>query len=161
MVCGLSAPASGQIVWNKTLIAALGEDYNAHLAYVGHLNALKEELDPIENLVLSAKLSGLEHDPASIEAATRYFGLERCARLPCKVLSQGQKRRVALSRLHLSARRALWVLDEPFAALDPVGIAAMRFLLESHLARGGLALLTTHQDVPITASGLQQLDLAA
>lgn len=160
MVCGLFAPASGDITWNGRSIQALGEDYHTHLAYVGHLNAVKDELNALENLRLAARLGALASDPDALKAALRSFGLEGSEHLPCRVLSQGQKRRVALARLKLSAERALWVLDEPFAALDSAGITAMRALLEEHLARGGLALLTTHQKVAISAPATQSIELA-
>ncbi|MBS0336418.1 MAG: cytochrome c biogenesis heme-transporting ATPase CcmA [Proteobacteria bacterium] len=161
MVCGLLPPAAGTIEWNGSLIRALAEEYNAGLVYIGHLNAAKEELNARETLGLAARLAGLPSDPAAVAAALRDFGLSGCDRLPCKVLSQGQKRRLALARLKLSASRALWVLDEPFAALDAAGIAVMREALEDHLARGGLALLTTHQAVPVAAPSAQTIELGA
>ena len=159
MVCGLLQPATGEIAWNGVRIGALGEEFNASLAYVGHLNAIKDELNSLENLGLSARLAGLAADGAAIVEALRGFGLAGYERLPCKVLSQGQRRRLALARLALSGTRALWVLDEPFAALDAAGVFAMRALLEAHLGRGGLALLTTHQEVEIAAPGMQSIEL--
>jgi heme exporter protein A len=159
MVCGLLPPAAGTIEWNGTRIRALAEEYNASLVYIGHLNAAKEELNARETLGLAARLAGLPADPAPVAAALGDFGLAGSDRLPCKVLSQGQKRRLALARLKLSASRALWVLDEPFAALDAAGIAVMRAVLEDHLARGGLALLTTHQAVPVAAPAAQTIEL--
>lgn len=161
MVCGLLAPVSGTIAWNGRPIGDAREDFNATLSYVGHLNGIKDELDPVENLRLSATLAGLRSDAAAVRAALVAFGLGGLEHLPCKVFSQGQRRRLALARLALSTTRALWVLDEPFAALDGAGIGSMCSLLEDHLARGGMALLTTHQDVPIAAPGLQTLTLGA
>jgi heme exporter protein A len=161
MVCGLMPPAAGSIEWNGAAIRTLGEDYNASLAYVGHLNAAKDELNARETLGLAARLAGLPCDPAGVAQALADFGLSGVDRLPCKVLSQGQKRRVALARLGLCAGRALWVLDEPFAALDANGIAVMRSVLEDHLARGGMALLTTHQAVPVEAPSMQAIGLGA
>jgi heme exporter protein A len=87
------------------------------------------------------------------------LGLGGFQRLPCKTLSQGQRRRVALARLCLSATRALWVLDEPFTALDAAALALTQGLLESHLQQGGMVVLTTHQDAPITAPSLQLIEL--
>ena len=161
MVCGLLPPAAGTIEWNGTPLRALGDEYNASLVYVGHLNAAKEELNARETLGLAARLAGLPADSEAVAAALAEFDLARHDRLPCKVLSQGQKRRLALARLRLSASRALWVLDEPFAALDAAGIAVMRAVLEEHLARGGLALLTTHQAVPVAAPSSQTIELGA
>ena len=161
MVCGLMPPAAGTIAWNGTGIDALGDDYNACLVYVGHLNAVKEELNARETLGLAARLAGLPSHPSAIAKALADFNLAGVDRLSCKVLSQGQKRRLALARLHLCAARPLWVLDEPFAALDASGIAVMRSVLEDHLARGGLALLTTHQAVPVEAPTMQAIELGA
>ncbi len=161
MVCGLLPPAAGAIEWNGSRIRSLAEDYNANLVYIGHLNAAKDELNARETLGLAARLAGLPADPASVAEALEGFGMAGFDRLPCKVLSQGQKRRLALSRLKLCASRALWVLDEPFAALDSAGIAVMRTVLEEHLARGGLALLTTHQAVPVAAPLMQTIELGA
>ena len=89
----------------------------------------------------------------------RELGLNGFQRLPCKTLSQGQRRRVALARLCLSAGRPLWVLDEPFTALDAAALALTQGLLESHLRRGGMVILTTHQDAPVTAPSMQSIEL--
>jgi heme exporter protein A len=159
MVCGLLPPAAGEITWNGSGVRGPGDAYRASLAYVGHLNAIKDELDAGENLRLAARVAGLSTAAADIAQALDWFGLEAHRRLPCKLLSQGQKRRLALARLKLSAARALWVLDEPFAALDADAIAATRSLLEAHLAGGGLALLTTHQETAIAAPAAQRIEL--
>ena len=92
-------------------------------------------------------------------ATLHEFAFRGLENLPCKFLSQGQKRRLALARLRLSGTRALWVLDEPFAALDAAGVEVVRLVLEEHLERGGLALLTTHQEVAIAAPTLQRIEL--
>lgn len=159
MVCGLLPAASGQVTWNGTPLRDAGEDFTASLAYVGHLNGVKDELNGLENLRFAARLADLTSDEGALRDALHEFGLKGFEHLPCKVLSQGQRRRVALARLRLSSTRALWVLDEPFAALDTIGIGTMGRLLEDHLARGGLALLTTHQDVPIAAPGMHSIQL--
>ena len=159
MVCGLLPPTTGTLEWNGARTRALGDDFNASLVYVGHLNATKDELNARETLGLAARLAGLASDAASVAGALEAFGLKGFDRLPCKVLSQGQKRRVALARLKLAGARALWVLDEPFAALDAAGIKVMRETLEGHLAQGGLALLTTHQAVPVAAPATQSIEL--
>src|SRR6185436_11221652 len=126
-------------------------EYRARFLYVGHLNSLKDELDPAENLALAAQLAGLPHEPGAIDGALRDFGLSGCAHLPCKLLSQGQRRRAALARLMVSGGRPLWVLDEPFAALDAEGIGQARAVMEGHLAHGGIVVLTTHQEVDVSA----------
>jgi heme exporter protein A len=157
IVCGLLPPDAGEVSWNGRAIREHGDEFRAHVAFVGHLNALKEELDPAENLRYAARIAGLETTPADVEAALRTFALGG-VRLPCRLLSQGQKRRAALARVALSRSRALWVLDEPFVALDAEGVAAMRSLVEAHLARGGAAMFTTHQEVEFSRHTVQRIE---
>lgn len=158
-ICGLLIPDAGEIRWEGAPVKTLGDDYRAHLAYLGHLNGLKDELSAFENLKLGAPLAGIATDARAIENILRQFGLARCLHLPCKVLSQGQKRRAALARIALSVSRTLWALDEPFSALDVAAITFLQSLLERHLANGGIVMLTTHQDVPITAPHRQRIEL--
>lgn len=157
IVCGLLTPDAGEISWDGRGISGLGEEYRARLAYVGHLNAIKDELDPGENLRYSSQIAGVSTTAAELDEALRVFGLDR-ARLPCKLLSQGQKRRAALARLKLSHARSLWVLDEPFAALDAEGVAVTRSLIEAQLARGGAVMFTTHQDVAFAGHTPQRIE---
>ena len=107
LLCGLLAPASGCIAWNGGDIHASGEEYRAHIAYIGHLNAVKDELSGLENFLFSARIAGLVCDTASADQALHELGLSDFRHLPCKVLSQGQRRRVALARLYLSAYNLL------------------------------------------------------
>jgi heme exporter protein A len=90
--------------------------------------------------------------------ALAYMGLEGYEDLPTKVLSQGQKKRVALARLFLSGA-PLWILDEPFSALDTDAVELLGGLIAEHVAGGGLAVLTTHQEVPLTSGQIQRLHL--
>jgi heme exporter protein A len=146
-LCGLTRPADGVIRWQGSTIRELGDDYRAELAYVGHTNALQGELTPAENLRAAAGLGAAasEHD---IERALERFNLSALRSFPAKVLSQGQKRRLGLARLALLGRR-LWIMDEPFAALDTHSIALVTELLAGHLAQGGLVALTSHQEFDI------------
>jgi len=159
MVCGLLAPDAGEISWNGRGIGELGEEYRARLAYIGHLNAIKDELDPGENLRHSSQIAGISATAAELDEALRAFGLNG-ARVPCKLLSQGQKRRAALARLKLSSARGFWVLDEPFSALDAEGVAVTRSLIETQLARGGAVMFTTHQEVAFTGRALQRIEFS-
>jgi heme exporter protein A len=159
LLCGLLAPASGCIEWNGGDIHASGEEYRAQFAYIGHLNAVKDELSGLENLLFSARIAGLVCNAASAEQALHELGLSDFRHLPCKVLSQGQRRRVALARLYLSAARPLWILDEPFAALDSAACELVRARLESHLQQGGMVVLSTHHDIAISARSTQRLEL--
>jgi len=157
ILCGLLPPDAGAISWQGRPIRDLGEEYRGHLLYVGHLNALKDELDPAENLRYAARIAGLPATAEETAVALRAFGLDD-ARLPCKLLSQGQKRRAALARLKLGRARPLWVLDEPFSALDAQGVTVTRALIEAHLAAGGVVVFTTHQEVGFAGRAVQGIE---
>ena len=159
MLCGLLSPAAGSIAWNGNNIHSAREEYCAQIAYIGHLNGVKDDLSGLENLRFAARTAGIVASAASVDAALRELGLDGFQRLPCKTLSQGQRRRVALARLCLSASRPLWVLDEPFTALDTAALALTQGLIESHLQQGGMVILTTHQEAAITAPSTQLIEL--
>lgn len=159
MLCGLLSPAAGNIAWNGQDIHTAREEFCAQIAYVGHLNGVKDDLSGLENLQFAARTAGIVTSAARADAALRELGLDGFQRLPCKTLSQGQRRRVALARLCLSSARPLWVLDEPFTALDAAALALTRGLLESHLQQGGMVVLTTHQDAPVSAPATQLIEL--
>lgn len=156
MLIGLLPPESGEIRWRGQPLGDAGDDFRAELCYLGHLNAIKEEFTPLENLMTSAGLAGeaLAEDDAL--DALEQVGLAGREDLACKYLSQGQKRRVALARL-VKERRALWVLDEPFVALDVAAVDWLAGLISAHLQRGGLAVMTTHQPVDIPAGQVREL----
>ena len=160
ILCGLLAPTAGQVTWNGTPTREQREVFGNDLAYVGHVNGVKDDLTGAENLRFGAALAGRATDPAHILQALDSFGMASRALLPTRVLSQGQKRRVALARLLLAADAPLWILDEPFTALDASGVAVLRGVVEAQLARGGIVVLTTHQDVGLPAS-FARLDLTA
>lgn len=148
MLCGLSPPAAGEIRWNGAPIRKLAEDYRGELLYCGHAGAVKDELTALENARLSATLAGTPVGDEAALQALRQLGLKGREHLPARVLSAGQKRRVALSRLLLEKRR-LWVLDEPLTALDKAAVANLCGLIDAHLAGGGMAVLTSHQELPL------------
>ena len=157
-LCGLFTPEAGEVRWRGESIRALAEDYRRELLYFGHLNGIKSDLTGIENLSIAARLDG---DPVGIDdvwQALARIGLRGFEDLPTRMLSQGQKKRVALARLILS-RAKLWVLDEPFTALDVEAVALLQGLIADHVAGGGLAVLTTHQEVPLTSGQVARLDL--
>ena len=160
MLCGLSQPESGEIRWKGESIRRLSDDFRADLCYLGHLNAIKEELTPLENLLASARLAGEALGEDDALDALEQVGLLGREDLACRYLSQGQKRRVALARL-VKERRPLWILDEPFVALDVNAVAWLAGLIGAHLQRGGLAVMTTHQPVDIPAGCVRQLRLGA
>ena len=159
MVAGLSPTQGGEIHWNDVRITVLGEDYRRELVFIGHANGLKEDLTPLENLQHALALAGGPVDCRELRAAFVQQGLAATASLPVKLLSQGQKRRVALMRLLFSTDKALWILDEPFGALDAAAIARIERLLVAHLHRGGMLLYTTHQEVALAGARSQSVEL--
>ena len=160
MVCGLSPIEAGDILWNGTPIHDQRDAYHQDLCYLGHLNALQESMTVHENLHFCAALGGHALQKQAANEVLVRFGLPGRGPQLVRHLSQGQKRRVALSRLALSPAR-LWVLDEPFVAMDDTGVRLLADLVATHLAHGGLAVLTSHQLVDIGAVAPQVLTLRA
>ncbi len=158
MLCGLLPPAGGEIRWRNEPIGKLGEDYRRELCFLGHQNAIKEELTPLENLMASARLADEALDEGAALDALETLGLAGREDLACRYLSQGQKRRVALARLGRE-RRAPWLLAGPFVARGTADVDLVAGLIGAHLQRGGLAVLTTHQAVDIPAGSVRQLVL--
>lgn len=159
LLCGLLTPEEGAVFWNDKPINQDAEIYQADLTYLGHLNGLKDDLTALENLQFGARLAGnVVGNEAALKALTA-IGVARCANLPVGVLSQGQKRRVALARLWLTQSK-LWILDEPFAALDTASVDVLAAQLSAHMANGGMTIITTHQDVAIQAQSTQTLRLS-
>ena len=159
MLCGLLTPEEGAVFWNGKKIKEDAEQYLSNLTYLGHLNGLKDDLTALENLQTNARLAGVEASEQAAMAALTAIGIARCAYLPARVLSQGQKRRVALAGLWL-ANTSFWILDEPFAALDVASVEVLATRLGEHIAEGGMAILTTHQDVTVNAKHTQTLRLS-
>ncbi|MCK9687659.1 cytochrome c biogenesis heme-transporting ATPase CcmA [Scleromatobacter humisilvae] len=165
LVAGLAAPERGQILWGDAPTRR-NERFDRQLVYIAHTNALKDDLTAAESLAFLARVHGRVHDAnpsaPAIRAALARLGLAGRERTPTRSLSQGLRRRVALARLALETAPALWVLDEPFDALDVAGTATLHALLAAHRARGGSVLLTSHHlhlDVEAASAGFRVLDL--
>jgi heme exporter protein A len=158
-LCGLLLPSAGEVRWQNENIRSLREEYWRHLVYIGHSNALKDELSAAENLGVLCALSGVHTGTEQQRRALADFGLAGRERLPAKALSQGQRRRTALARLSLCSALPLWILDEPFAALDNAAVSHMQSVVGAHLADGGMVVMTTHQEVPIAAPAMRELQL--
>lgn len=157
MLCGLLMPANGQVLWCGKPLNVQRDRLGQDLMYLGHAAALKDELSPLENLFDACVLGGHTPTLPAALAALEGAGLRTHARTPARRLSQGQRRRSALARLALSQNAPLWILDEPFNALDIAANAWLTGLIESHLKNAGIVVLTSHQDMPIAAAN--QLDL--
>lgn len=160
-LCGLTQAMAGEVRWRGKAIQAWGEDYRRELTYIGHANGLKEELSAQENLLVAARLASQPASRIEVDGALQGMGLAGREHLPVKFLSQGQRRRAALARLKLAPPRPLWLLDEPFNALDTHAVAGMRKIMEDHLAQGGMIALTSHQEVGVQTADPQTLRLDA
>ena len=158
MLCGLATPAHGEVSWCGDSIQSLDEDYYNSITYLGHLNGVKDNLNALENLRISSALAGKDIDEKTAYSTLQKMGLGGREVLPVKILSQGQRRRVTLARL-LVSNTALWILDEPLVALDTSAVLLVKGLLEQHLEKGGMVVMTTHQDINITAVKTKRLQL--
>jgi len=145
ILCGLLAPAGGEVRWQGTPIRRLREEYSKQLVYIGHAPAVKDDLTAAENLAITCRLAGLAVSSRTVQHALDRFGLPH-DRVPARRLSQGQRRRAALARLALSEPLPLWLLDEPFAALDASAIGLVEALIDAYVARGGSVVFTSHQE---------------
>jgi heme exporter protein A len=152
IVCGLSPADAGQVTWQSTHVP----NFRSALFYLGHALSLKEELSALENLQSDAAMAGRALSTTQALQALAHMGLRGREHLPLRVMSQGQKRRTALARL-LASRAVLWVLDEPFVALDALAVDALRVLLADHVSQGGMVLFTSHQTVALTSSTGQEV----
>jgi heme exporter protein A len=159
IACALLEPTRGEVRWAGENIRRLQEEFWRQIVYIGHASAIKDDLTSAENLRVACTLAGIRVQPARIGEALRELGLGGCENLPARVLSQGQRRRVALARLALSEAMPLWILDEPFAALDAAAVERVQNLIAEHLARGAAVVLTTHLETRITAATTLRVDL--
>jgi len=151
ILAGLALPEAGTIRWSPASGPAT--------VYLAHANALKDDLTVLESVRYQSTLHGLEASEAAIADAIRRFGLQSRRHAPIRTLSQGQRRRVALTRLCLSDPQSTWLLDEPWDALDAEGVALVSTLLDEHAARRGNALFTSH--VPPAIDGLRTVQFDA
>jgi heme exporter protein A len=150
VVSGLLRPEQGSVTWLGQSIAAIRADYQAALAYASHEPALKGDLTALENLRFAV---GLKRRVTADElrAALARTGVVGCADLPARVLSAGQRRRVAMARV-LAMRATVWLLDEPYTNLDAAGSELISELLQTHIAGGGLAMVVAHQELRVNCS---------
>ena len=159
MLCGFLEPTEGSILWRGEKLSAQRDTFGHDLVYLGHAAALKDELSPLENLLDACQLGGHSTDIPKALTALKAAGLRGHERTAARRLSQGQRRRSALARLALCEAAPLWVLDEPFNALDTAATAWLSGLIEAHLQRAGMVVLTSHQEVTLGAGQQQVLQL--
>ncbi len=150
VLAGLTASDSGSVNWDDLQWTPLCAGQRAATLYLGHINALKDELTAAENLTEALSFDGLVVTDSAQRAALDRVGLSGRHDLLARRLSQGQKRRIGLARLSLS-EKPLWLLDEPTNALDAEGAALFSGLVDEHLNRGGMACIATH--LPLALAG--------
>ena len=149
ILCGLLTPHAGKVFWGSDPITEDRDQFHGELIYLGHIPALKADFSAIENLMSLALLGGQSISNEEAINALREAGLDRQAHRFIRTLSQGQKQRIALSRLLLPQPKSIWILDEPFNALDRDANRALQNLLINHVNRGGIVALSSHQDLQI------------
>jgi heme exporter protein A len=150
VVSGLLRPEQGTVTWQGQSITAIRTDYQAALAYASHEPALKGDLTALENLRFAVGLKR-RSTVEELRAALARTGVAGCADLPARVLSAGQRRRVAMARV-LAMRATVWLLDEPYTNLDAAGSELISDLLQTHVAGGGLALVVAHHELKVSCS---------
>lgn len=158
LIAGLRQPTSGDILLQGQALNEQRSELARNLLWIGHAAGIKGLLSAEENLAWLCAL----HRPASREAiwqALEAVGLRGFEDVPCHTLSAGQQRRVALARLYLEDTPPLWVLDEPFTALDKSGVAQLEAHLAAHCERGGVVVLTTHHSLQYKPATYRDLDL--
>ena len=158
LIAGVATPEAGQVLLDATPIAA-NDERSRRIVYLGHQHALKDDLTSAEALEFLLRIHGRPSDRASVDAALAHWGMLGLRNTWVRRLSQGQRRRVALARLSAEHEASLWLLDEPFDALDADGVERLNALLLQHLQRGGAVLLTGHQATLAPALQARELDL--
>jgi len=156
VVSGLLRPEKGSIAWQGRSIAATAAEYQSALAYASHEPALKSDLTALENLRFTVGLKR-RVTAAELRSSLERTGVANCADLPARVLSAGQRRRVAMARV-LAFQADLWLLDEPYTNLDASGSSLLSALLAEHVGQGGVALVVAHHDLNVAVQ-TRQLEL--
>ena len=159
LMAGLATPAAGAVHCAGVPLPRAGAAWRERLLFIGHANALKEDLTVAESLHFLSQLQGRNCSALQVSGALGRLGIAGLAARPVRTLSQGQRRRVALARLALPQPPSVWLLDEPFDALDDDGVRRLNELLSAHAANGGSTLLTSHQALTLDNPKPMLLDL--
>ncbi|MBL0711359.1 MAG: cytochrome c biogenesis heme-transporting ATPase CcmA [Colwellia sp.] len=146
ILAGLSQPYEGEVFFNKIAITNCREEFHQNLLYLGHLAGVKNEMSAQENLNFNLALHGINDNTIDIETILAQVNLTGFEDSLASHLSAGQHRKISLARLYKSKAK-VWILDEPFTAIDKQGVHALEQLFKAHIAQGGCVILTTHQDL--------------
>lgn len=158
ILCGLSQPKEGAVLWDGDDIRDCRWAYHQELLHIGHSAGIKLELTPLENLRFLGALAGQGVSEEKCEEVLDAVGLTGFEHHPARMLSAGQRRRVALARLWLSAA-PLWILDEPLTAIDRRGVDNLSARIREHALSGGMAILTSHQPLELEPARVERLTL--
>ena len=162
ILCGLTTADSGEVKWGDKPISKQHDEYHTQLSYVGHTDGIKQDLTVEENLKVAAVLAqGKQQQPKQIDLGDtlRKVGLHHRKYTFAHSLSAGQRRRLALARCLLNDT-SIWILDEPLTALDTQGVALVEELINEHIQRNGIAIITSHQRLDVNDANYQVLDLS-
>lgn len=157
LMAGLLKPARGRLSWDGVAIARDFEGHRSRIAFVGHAEALKPALSLAESLAFWAHLYGASDVEAAVARGLTGFGLAKLADFPVRLLSAGQRRRLALARL-LAAPADLWLLDEPSTGLDEASVAMLEAAIAAHRAAGGMVALATHGGLKLPGASALKLE---
>lgn len=163
LMTGLMRPDEGVIRYCGEDILKLREEYYRDLVYIGHKNGVKDDLTVVENLRIAAGMGHLALTDEDIARALEGVQLTAFAGHLAGELSQGQRRRASLARLFVSQQKPVWILDEPFVALDVKSVENLTQAIAGHVMAGGIVIYTTHQDsaVPVPEDRKQTVDVSA
>ena len=156
ILAGLSQPYEGDVLFNDQNIQHHKEQFNQQLLYLGHLPGIKGEMSAQENLEFNLALHGLDHNNA--ESTLNEVNLLGFEDTLAANLSAGQHRRIALGRLWQSQAK-VWIVDEPFTAIDKLGVKKLEQLFLQHTDNGGCVILTTHQDLSLPVERIKKITL--
>ncbi|MGS5275822.1 cytochrome c biogenesis heme-transporting ATPase CcmA [Escherichia coli] len=154
LLTGLSRPDAGEVLWQGQPLHQVRDSYHQNLLWIGHQPGIKTRLTALENLHFYHR----DGDTAQCLEALAQAGLAGFEDIPVNQLSAGQQRRVALARLWLT-RATLWILDEPFTAIDVNGVDRLTQRMAQHTKQGGIVILTTHQPLNVAESKIRRISL--
>ena len=158
ILAGLSEPAEGRIAWDGEPLRTVAHEYRESLLFLGHTAGVKLELSATENLRVAMSLARGRVGTARIHEVLEALDLYGFEDVAAATLSAGQRRRIALARLLLTAA-PLWILDEPFTSLDRAGIELVGGLVSPHLRNGGMVVATSHQPLELGTGAVRTLRL--
>lgn len=157
-LAGLFHADSGEVLWSGQTLKQTSDDYYRDVLYIGHAAGIKLDLTPLENLQIYCRMRDLSFQEGELWDALQKLGLKGFEDLPARMLSAGQKRRIALARLFIDKAR-LWILDEPFTALDVAAVELLQGIVAQHVISGGMVILTTHQEVSLPEERVTRIEL--